>query len=486
MLVVCGVKAYGDCPDDRGPPDNQQPATSNLPSRHQSERAATRSLLSASAFTASGLLRLRGEEDVAKFETAFRIGAGARAAGLGDPGDGPGSPCDWLVGGPENEPDAMLNIAGDLEDQVAATRARLRDSIDATCGAIEIVHEDIGNARIALQPGHEHFGFKDGISQPGVRGTVGSTPAPLTRRLLDPSDPLYCLYAAPEAAIVRRLIFFTAVLACASLLAAQPVPGTLPRQWRPSGPKCVEIPEFEVRSYNDDLVILRQSGCTNYEKPFLYLLFGAEKALLLDTGAGNVDVAKAVQAVRAARGSALPLIAAHTHAHGDHIAGDGSIATLPATTVIAPSVDAVKAFFRIPNWPNEIVTFDLGNRILDVIPIPGHEASSIALYDRRTGILFSGDTLYPGRLYIDDEEAFVKSIARLVAFTSTRPIAHILGAHIENTSTPFVDYPIGTTFQPDEHVLELGRAHLLELDEALRGMKRPLVRLALRDFTISP
>jgi glyoxylase-like metal-dependent hydrolase (beta-lactamase superfamily II) len=37
-------------------------------------------------------------------------------------------------------------------------------------------------------------------------------------------------------------------------------------------------------------------------------------------------------------------------------------------------------FFGFHNWPTEIVPYDLGDRVLDVIPIPGHEPSSIAIY----------------------------------------------------------------------------------------------------------
>jgi len=65
-------------------------------------------------------------------------------------------------------------------------------------------------------------------------------------------------------------------------------------------------------------------------------------------------------------------------------------------------------------------------------------------------------------------------------------VSHVLGAHIENTSTPDVDYPEGTKYQPEEHALELGRAHLLELDEALQEMNGHIVRRAMRDFTIWP
>jgi hypothetical protein len=50
----------------------------------------------------------------------------------------------------------------------------------------------------------------------------------------------------------------------------------------------------------------------------------------------------------------------------------------------------------------------------------------------------------------------------------------------------YLDYPIGTVYQPEEHELELGRAHLLELNGALREMNGKIVRMAFRDFTIWP
>ena len=46
------------------------------------------------------------------------------------------------------------------------------------------------------------------------------------------------------------------------------------------------MPAFQVHEYNPNFFILRQSGCIHYEKPFLYLIFGRDKALLEDTGAG--------------------------------------------------------------------------------------------------------------------------------------------------------------------------------------------------------
>lgn len=236
---------------------------------------------------------------------------------------------------------------------------------------------------------------------------------------------------------------------------------------------------------------MRESGCSNYEKPFLYLLFGKSKAFLLDTGAGKTDVAQVVK-TQIDRWSSqnnresIPLVVAHTHAHRDHISGDADLKALANTTVIEPKISAVQAFFGFKNWLTETVTYDLGDRILDVIPIPGHETSSIAVYDRQTGILFTGDTLYPGRLYVEDAPAFTLSIQRLVDFTRGKIVTHLLGNHIEETHTAYLDYPIGTVYQPDEHELELGRAHLLELNDALRAMNGKIERMAFRDFTIWP
>ena len=128
----------------------------------------------------------------------------------------------------------------------------------------------------------------------------------------------------------------------------------------------------------------------------------------------------------------------------------------------------------------------LGGRTLDIVPIPGHERASIAIYDRRTGILLTGDTMYPGRLYVADGAAFAKSVQRLVTFTKDLPVAHVLGAHIEQARTPFLDYPVGTKFQPDEHALDLSRGQLLELNDALQQMGNTVVRRAMRDFTVWP
>ena len=58
--------------------------------------------------------------------------------------------------------------------------------------------------------------------------------------------------------------------------------------------------------------------------------------------------------------------------------------------------------------------------------------------------------------------------------------------HIEQSSTPFLEFPIGSIYQPNEHGLELTRAHLLELNQELVKLKGKPARVALRDLTIYP
>jgi glyoxylase-like metal-dependent hydrolase (beta-lactamase superfamily II) len=271
--------------------------------------------------------------------------------------------------------------------------------------------------------------------------------------------------------------------------------GTLPLKWDTGGPRCSQMPEWQIHEYNPDLYFLRQSGCTDFEKPFVFLLFGGERALLLDTGSRRGNLAPALQLVMHRWLSAnhrdhIPLIVAHTHSHSDHVAGDAQLQALGdpdiPITYVAPTVDATKKFYGIANWPEDVGKVDLGNRTLDVLAIPGHDIVSIAVYDRQTAILFTGDSVYPGRLYIRDFAAFEKSNERMLRFTEGKPVAHLLGNHIEEQRTPYLDYPVRTEYQPDEHEWALSRGTLFEIQAGLAAMHGKPQRVAFRDFTLWP
>jgi hydroxyacylglutathione hydrolase len=164
----------------------------------------------------------------------------------------------------------------------------------------------------------------------------------------------------------------------------------------------------------------------------------------------------------------LPLLVAHTHRHMDHRAGDSQFASLPSVQIVPIDFDGVRAFYGFTDWPNGIAHLDLGGRTVDVIPTPGHNETHLAFYDNRTGILFSGDFLMPGRLLIDDGAAYRESALRVVDFLKTRPLSYILGGHIELDAAGNA-YRFGSHYHPNERRLELAREDLAALPAAFEN-----------------
>ncbi|MCY1061622.1 MBL fold metallo-hydrolase [Nannocystis sp. SCPEA4] len=265
--------------------------------------------------------------------------------------------------------------------------------------------------------------------------------------------------------------------------------GELPAHWI-DGVDCGDEPQVQVHAYDPDTWILRQSLCTSFEGPFMMLLFGSERALLLDTGDGGIPIADVVHGLvedwsQAHGGAQIELIVANTHAHGDHTAGNDAFVGHANTTIVGVGEAAVREFFGIADWPDEIVPYDLGGRVLDIVPLPGHEKAHIAVFDRATGVVFTGDTLYPGRLYIADFPAYVASIGRLVDHLAGHEVCRVLGAHIEMTNTPGEDFEFMQPSHPNEHPLELDLTHLLELRDAVEAMAEPMIEVH-DDFIVYP
>jgi Dyp-type peroxidase family len=114
-------------------------------------------------FTKGGITELLGPGRQ-KLDPAFERGADDRdtIAALSDP---PRSA--WLKIFVSDRIDGVFLIAGPDRPSVAF---RSNELLSLLGSSIKVVYSEIGTTRPGGERGHEHFGFLDGISQPGIRG----------------------------------------------------------------------------------------------------------------------------------------------------------------------------------------------------------------------------------------------------------------------------------------------------------------------------
>jgi hydroxyacylglutathione hydrolase len=276
-----------------------------------------------------------------------------------------------------------------------------------------------------------------------------------------------------------RLAFFVLLAVAASVLSSpgwsQLVPGSMDVHWDEGSPNCVKDPQppLQEHRYNPGTVILRENLCTTTEAPFMYLLIGSTKGLLIDTGdiadPNVIPLADTVMRLLPGEGATkIPLLVVHTHRHLDHRAGDAQFASLSNVRVAGFDIESVRKYYSFTDWPEGLAQVDLGDRTVDVIPTPGHNETEVSFYDRSTGLLFTGDFLMPGRLLIDDTSADVASAERLAAFAKDRPIRFVLGGHIETNSAGDL-FSWESRSHPHEHVLEMTKDDVLALPAAIRS-----------------
>jgi len=278
---------------------------------------------------------------------------------------------------------------------------------------------------------------------------------------------------------MRRWI--SAILAVCLLISGHPASaqlasGSLDVKWSEGAERCEAGPPqapIQIHQYNAQTFILRESLCASFEAPFIYLLLGSSKALLIDTGPvedpKKMPLADAAMRLLPMVGPArMPLLVLHTHRHLDHRAGDPQFANLPGVQVVPAFLEDVQKYFGFTNWPEGLAQVELGDRTIDVIPTPGHSPTHVAFYDRNTGLFFSGDFLLPGRLLVEDSDEYLASAQRVVDFVRVRPIAHVLGAHIEMNREEEL-FPWASTYHPRERALALTKEDLLSLPETLRS-----------------
>lgn len=224
---------------------------------------------------------------------------------------------------------------------------------------------------------------------------------------------------------------------------------------------------IQVHRYNEHTYILRQNPAIHWEAPFMYLVFGNKKAVLLDTGAtaesdlfplrATVDALMA-RWQSANGGESLKLVVLPLGSDFSQNEGLQQFSDRPDTELLHSGSAQRKELLREG-------VLDLGGRSLSLLVTSGLDEKAVSLYDPWTDLLFTGNAFYPGRLVIRDFAAYKASLQRLVAFKNDHPVKWIMGGRIEMSDYPGVDYRLRSNFRPREHALQLD-ADLL--DDAYR------------------
>jgi Dyp-type peroxidase family len=119
-------------------------------------------------FTAAGLRELGAPGVDQITDASFRAGLAVQSPGLNDPVTGEGAPANWVVGKTGSNLHGILLVTGPTKKSVDDRLAQIRAMAGTNWN---VLFSELGMTR-QLDRGHEHFGYLDGVSQPGVRGQI--------------------------------------------------------------------------------------------------------------------------------------------------------------------------------------------------------------------------------------------------------------------------------------------------------------------------
>lgn len=211
---------------------------------------------------------------------------------------------------------------------------------------------------------------------------------------------------------------------------------------------------YRTRTVGDGVTWIDEPFIQEFYRCNIWHVRGRDRDMLVDSGMGVVSLREQIPLV-----TEKPCAAIASHTHFDHIgchhefedrrvhADEAAILAEPtrANTLADPYVED-GIFTKLPPTPYASTEYavraapattilhagdviDLGDRVFEVMHTPGHSPGGIMLFDKASGILFSGDTVYDGPLiddaYHSDLTAYIASMKRILDL----PVRVIHGGH---------------------------------------------------------
>ena len=276
----------------------------------------------------------------------------------------------------------------------------------------------------------------------------GKTPAGLTE---------HQLYNNPGAAALGYH-FLVSTIQCGDPVVADTT--RLLTNWEisPMNNKPIAENWYEVEDIGNDVSLIRETHVASWLRCNIWHVRGRDFDLVIDTGMGlrplKKDIAQIVE---------KPVKAVLTHSHFDHMGGANQFDcrlghSAEADLFADPGDDdpndkepyfpfvRAETFKALPfagfdhrsyrvrsasltGHLDEGDVLDLGDRVFQIFHLPGHSPGSIALYEKKTRILFSGDVVYDGDLLDStshsDPVIYRESLKRLKQL----PVSVVHGGH---------------------------------------------------------
>lgn len=211
---------------------------------------------------------------------------------------------------------------------------------------------------------------------------------------------------------------------------------------------------YETRSLDDGVTYIGEPFIKEFYRCNIWHVRGRDRDLLVDSGMGVVSLRETVPLV-----TERPCVAVASHTHFDHFgchhefeercvhADEAEIMAAPSrkSTLADPYV-ADDIFTQLPPAPYSSALYavkaapatrilqdgdviDLGDRRFQVIHTPGHSPGGIMLFEKETGVLFSGDTVYDGPLIDDAYHSDVPTYIETMKAIMELPIRVVHGGH---------------------------------------------------------
>ena len=210
--------------------------------------------------------------------------------------------------------------------------------------------------------------------------------------------------------------------------------------------------QTKIEEIQQGIFLLRGKGKGSHN----YLIRASYRNVLIDSGLDHNFLCLQEQLLSLGLKIRDIDVVINTHEHLDHI---GSNRYFQESSLIAAhrfaatkitledhyvtfyrSGDRNEVPLRIHLWLENRSLFDLGSHTLEVIHTPGHTSGSICIYEFKTKVLFSGDTVFAGGTlsYIAESGSvgdYINSITRLEA----RKISKIFPGHGDISQNPEQD-----------------------------------------------